>query len=60
MGITDVAPLALLIAVETLPDIMRTLGNVSADVAATTVVAKRSGFEDAPETREDELLERGA
>ncbi|HYD13146.1 MAG TPA: cation:dicarboxylase symporter family transporter [Allosphingosinicella sp.] len=59
MGL-PIAPLALLIAVETLPDIMRTLGNVSGDVAVTTVVAKRSGFDDAPETREDELLERGA
>jgi Na+/H+-dicarboxylate symporter len=60
MGITDVGPLAILIAVEVLPDIMRTLGNVSMDVAATTVVAKRSGFEGEPETEEDQLLERGA
>jgi Na+/H+-dicarboxylate symporter len=59
MGL-PVAPLALLIAVETLPDLMRTLGNVSMDVAATTVAARRAGFEDEPETREDELLERGA
>jgi Na+/H+-dicarboxylate symporter len=59
MGL-PVAPLALLIAVETLPDLMRTLGNVSMDVAATTVIAKRAGFADEPETREDELLERGA
>lgn len=34
--------LALLIAVETIPDIFRTLGNVTADVAATTVVARGS------------------
>jgi Na+/H+-dicarboxylate symporter len=34
--------LALLIAVETIPDIFRTLGNVSADVAVTTVVARKS------------------
>ena len=59
MGL-PVEPLALLIAVETLPDLMRTLGNVSMDVAATTVAAKRSGFEDAPRTEEDALLERGA
>jgi Na+/H+-dicarboxylate symporter len=34
--------LALLIAVETIPDIFRTLGNVSADVAVTTVVARKA------------------
>jgi Na+/H+-dicarboxylate symporter len=33
-----VAPLALLVAVEMLPDIFRTVGNVTADVAITTVV----------------------
>ena len=59
MGV-DVAPLALLIAVETLPDIMRTLGNVSMDVAATTVATRGAGFDDVPETEEDKLLERGA
>lgn len=60
MGV-PIAPLALLVAVETLPDLMRTLGNVSMDVAATTVAAKRSGFDDEEaKTEEDELLERGA
>jgi Na+/H+-dicarboxylate symporter len=59
MGV-PIAPLGLLIAVETVPDLMRTLGNVSMDVAATTVVAKRAGFADAPETEEDKLLEKGA
>lgn len=59
MGL-PVEPLALLIAVETLPDLMRTLGNVSMDVAATTVAARGAGFEDAPRTEEDALLERGA
>ncbi len=34
--------IALLIAVETIPDIFRTIGNVSADVAVTTVVARAS------------------
>jgi Na+/H+-dicarboxylate symporter len=34
--------LALLIAVETIPDIFRTIGNVTADVAVTTVVGSRS------------------
>lgn len=37
MGV-PVAPLALLVAVEVLPDIMRTLGNVAADVAVTAAV----------------------
>lgn len=60
MGV-PIAPLALLITVETLPDIMRTIGNVSMDVAATTIIAKRAGFaEGETKTEEDELLERGA
>jgi Na+/H+-dicarboxylate symporter len=33
-----IAPLALLVAVEMIPDIVRTLGNVAADVALATVV----------------------
>ena len=33
-----IAPLALLVAVEMIPDIIRTLGNVCADVAVTAVV----------------------
>ena len=33
-----IAPLALLVAVEMVPDIFRTLGNVSMDVAVTTAV----------------------
>ena len=37
MGV-PVAPLALLVAVEMLPDIVRTLANVTANVAVTTVV----------------------
>ena len=32
--------IGLLIAVETIPDIFRTIGNVTADVAVTTVVAR--------------------
>ena len=59
MGV-PIAPLALLVAVETLPDLMRTLGNVSMDVAATTVIARRAGYADEPATEEDALLERGA
>ena len=60
MGL-PIEPLALLIAVEVVPDIVRTMGNVSMDVAATAVVAKRSGFEAGESTsREDRLLEEGA
>jgi Na+/H+-dicarboxylate symporter len=33
-----IAPLALLVAVEMIPDIIRTLGNVSLDVGLTTIV----------------------
>ena len=60
MGL-PIEPLGLLIAVEPLPDLMRTLGNVSMDVAATAVVARRSGF-DAGDggSEEDRLLMEGA
>ena len=37
MGV-PVAPLALLVAVEVVPDLMRTLGNVTFDVAVTAAV----------------------
>ena len=37
MGV-PIEPLALLVAVEMLPDIMRTLGNVTTDVAVTAAV----------------------
>jgi Na+/H+-dicarboxylate symporter len=43
-----VAPLALLVAVEMVPDIFRTLGNVTFDVAMTTAVDRSSV--DAPES----------
>jgi Na+/H+-dicarboxylate symporter len=39
MGV-PIEPLALLLAVETLPDTMRTIGNVTMDVAVTTVAAR--------------------
>jgi hypothetical protein len=39
---------------------MRTLGNVSMDVAATATVARRSGFTAQEAEREDRLLEEGA
>ena len=38
-----IAPLALLVAVEMVPDIFRTLGNVTLDVAVTTVVDRGEG-----------------
>ena len=46
MGV-PIEPLALLVAVETLPDIIRTLGNVSNDVAAAATVDARVGKDDA-------------
>jgi Na+/H+-dicarboxylate symporter len=49
MGV-PVEPLALLIAVEMIPDIVRTLGNVTMDVAVTAVVDRRSGADAVPES----------
>ena len=48
MGV-PIEPLALLIAVEQLPDIVRTLGNVTNDTAAVATVDARAGG-DATET----------
>jgi Na+/H+-dicarboxylate symporter len=45
-----IEPLALLIAVETIPDIFRTLGNVTWDVAVTTAVDRQT-------MRKDQRLE---
>ncbi|MFA6117649.1 MAG: cation:dicarboxylase symporter family transporter [Sphingomonas sp.] len=53
MGV-PVAPLGLLVAVETIPDIFRTLGNVTMDLATTVTVSARSG--EVPETEGDALL----
>lgn len=55
MGI-PIEPLLLLIAVETIPDIIRTLGNVTMNVAVTATVARRGGYTNAPLTAEDRLL----
>ena len=41
MGV-PIEPLALLVAVEMLPDIMRTLANVTMNVAVTSVVDRRA------------------
>ena len=38
-----IAPLALLVAVEMIPDIFRTVGNVTMDVAVTTAVNRSAG-----------------
>ncbi|MGS1015648.1 dicarboxylate/amino acid:cation symporter [Allosphingosinicella humi] len=55
-----IAPLGVLIAVETIPDIFRTLGNVTMNVAATATVSHRSGIEPGEgQTEEDRLLEAG-
>jgi proton glutamate symport protein len=45
-----VAPLGLMLAVETIPDAFATLGNVTGDLAATTVVARRGTHDAAPAT----------
>ncbi|KAB7645592.1 dicarboxylate/amino acid:cation symporter [Polymorphobacter fuscus] len=47
MGV-PVAALPLLLAVELLPDIFRTLGNVTADLAVTSILSKRLKLESAP------------
>lgn len=45
-----VAPLGLLIAVETIPDVFRTVGNVSMNLAATTLLSRWSRTDEADET----------
>ncbi len=46
MGV-PIGPLALLVAVEVLPDIMRTLGNVTMDVAVTATVDRKTSDQSA-------------
>jgi len=41
MGL-PIGPLGLMLAVDTLPDTLATLGNVTADLTATSVVAAQS------------------
>ena len=48
------APLGLLVAVETIPDIVRTLGNVMMDLATTATLARSA---DAPADVADTMLE---
>jgi len=47
--------LGLLVAVETVPDLFRTLGNVTMDVAVTATIARRTG-DGEPKTETDALL----
>jgi Na+/H+-dicarboxylate symporter len=59
MGI-PIEPLVLLVPIEPIPDIFRTIGNVTMDVAVTATVARRSGFEPGQAlTEEDRLLHPG-
>lgn len=55
MGV-PIAPLGLLVAVETIPDIFRTLGNVAMDVGATRAIAG----EGEADSEADQLLREGA
>lgn len=48
--------LGLLIAVETIPDIFRTIGNVTMDVAVTTVISKRYGADDGVVVTPEEMI----
>lgn len=52
-----VAPLGLLVAVETIPDIVRTLGNVMMDLATTVTLARRGGAASIPEATDAEAIE---
>ena len=49
--------LGLLVAVETVPDLFRTLGNVTMDVAVTGTIAVRSGITTEGEGETDRMLE---
>jgi len=55
MGV-PITPLGLLVAVETIPDIFRTLGNVTMDLAATMLIAARNPGE---QTAADRILDKG-
>lgn len=48
-------PLGVLVAVEVLPDLMRTLGNVTMDVALTSAVDAATGSEDTPPHKADTI-----
>lgn len=55
MGV-PIEPLALLVAVETMPDIVRTLGNVTMNIAVTSVVT-RGQSEEIERSEADALLQ---
>jgi proton glutamate symport protein len=55
MGV-PIPMLGLLVAVETIPDIFRTLGNVAMDVAATRTVSTRTGGAEELRDESDALL----
>jgi len=55
MGV-PILPLGLLVAVETIPDIFRTLGNVAMQVSTTRAVSIRSGDVDESASEADALL----
>ena len=59
MGV-PIPMLGLLVAVETIPDLFRTLGNVAMDVSATRVVSLRTGGEGELDDETDRLLREGA
>jgi Na+/H+-dicarboxylate symporter len=60
MGV-PLEPLALLIAIETIPDLFRTVGNVTMDVAVSATAARREGFTaDEAASSEDRLLQEDA
>lgn len=54
MGI-PIEPLALLIAVEMIPDLVRTVGNVTMDVAATTAIARLGPTQSAADEDADNI-----
>jgi Na+/H+-dicarboxylate symporter len=51
MGL-PIAPLGLLLAVDTIPDVFATVGNVTADLTATSIVSRQAG-KDAKEADSD-------
>jgi proton glutamate symport protein len=55
MGV-PIVPLGLLVAVETIPDIFRTLGNVAMNIGATRAISLRAGDHDPGISESDELL----
>jgi Na+/H+-dicarboxylate symporter len=57
MGV-PIEALGLLVAVETVPDLFRTLGNVTMDVAITATVAARSGITTEGEGETDRMVEQ--